>query len=100
MATRETWAKNTYRRAGTNGTAERRQYQQFNYELNENGRIVEYGDAPEDYLQDVIKGKATDFIRRSSSAGNRKPFLMWMPTYSPHQPATFAPRHADEFRDL
>ncbi len=78
-------------------SGERNQYQQFNYELNENGEIVEYGDAPEDYEQDVFRGKATDFIRRVAPEG--KPFFMWMPTYSPHQPATFAPRHQDAFPD-
>ena len=81
-------------------SGERNQYVQFNYELNENGQIVEYGDAPDDYLQDVIRGKATDFIRRETAAADRKPFFMWMPTYSPHQPATFAPRHADAFPDV
>jgi N-acetylglucosamine-6-sulfatase len=74
------------------------QYQQFNYELNENGQIVQYGAAAEDYLQDPIRGKATDFIRRA--ANGQEPFFMWMPTYSPHQPATFAPRHADAFPDV
>ncbi len=65
-------------------SGEKNQYQQFNYELNENGQIVLYGDAPEDYLQDVLKEKATDFIRRSAAANDNKPFFMWMPTYSPH----------------
>ncbi len=79
-------------------SGERNQYQQFDYDLNENGEIVAYGTDPDDYLQDVIRGKATDFIRRT--AEERTPFFMWMPTYSPHQPATFAPRHADEFPDV
>ncbi len=79
-------------------SGERNQYLQFDYELNENGTIVEYGDAPEDYLQDVITGKAVDFIHRA--VAEHSPFLMWMPTYSPHQPATFAPRHADEFEGV
>ncbi|MBI1747621.1 MAG: sulfatase [Acidobacteria bacterium] len=76
-------------------SGQRNQYQQFNYDMNENGKIVSYGSAPEDYLQDVIRGKATDFIRRTANEG--RPFMMWMTTYSPHQPATFAPRHADRF---
>lgn len=79
-------------------SGERNQYLQFNYELNENGTIVEYGDAPEDYLQDVITGKAVDFIERTTEAG--RPFMMWMPPYSPHQPATFAPRHAQDFEGV
>ena len=31
--------------------------------LNENGEVVHYGSSPQDYLQDVIRGKAVDFIR-------------------------------------
>lgn len=78
-------------------SGEQNQYQQFNYTANDNGTIVRYGNAPEDYEQDVFRGKAVDFIQRVSDSG--QPFLMWMTTYSPHQPATFAPRHADEFPD-
>lgn len=78
-------------------SGQRNQYQQFNYELNENGTIVKYGNAPEDYLQDVLRGKATDFIRRAATTKDAEPFFMWMPTYSPHGPATPAPRHADAF---
>lgn len=80
-------------------SGQRRQYEQFDYDLNENGAIVSYGTAPEDYEQDVFKRKAVDFIQRAAAdpAETRKPFLMWMTTYSPHQPATFAPRHADAF---
>ena len=48
-------------------------------------------------MQDVLKEKATDFIRRSATANDNKPFFMWMPTYSPHGPATPAPRHADTY---
>jgi arylsulfatase A-like enzyme len=79
-------------------SGEKNQYQQFNYELNENGEIVFHGNAPEDYEQDVFRDKAVDFIRRV--AKDKQPFFMWMPTYSPHQPATFAPRHADAFPDV
>ncbi len=76
------------------------QYNQFNYDLNENGNVVHYGTAPEDYLQDVLDTKAVDFIQRSSdSRPSKQPFFMWMTTLSPHMPATFAPRHADAFAD-
>jgi arylsulfatase A-like enzyme len=79
-------------------SGQRNQYRQFNYELNENGQIVQHGTSAEDHLQDVLQGKATDFIRRA--ANGRQPFFMWMPTYSPHQLATFAPRHANAFLDM
>jgi N-acetylglucosamine-6-sulfatase len=50
-------------------------YPQFNYALNENGEVVHYGSSPQDYLQDVIRGKAVDFIRRNAASADRSPFL-------------------------
>ena len=78
-------------------SGEKNQYNQFNYTANDNGQIKSFGNAPEDYEQDVFRNKAVDFIQRM--AQDTQPFLMWMPTYSPHQPATFAPRDADAFPD-
>jgi arylsulfatase A-like enzyme len=73
-------------------------YQGFNYFLNENGTIVDYGNAPEDYTTDVFAGKAVDFIRRSSQ-GDR-PFFVYVATYAPHRPSVPAPRHTDWFPDI
>lgn len=70
-------------------------YSEFNYTLNENGTLVSYGAAPEDYLGDVIAAKAGAFIRQASA--DRKPFFLYLPTYAPHGPATPAPRHQDLF---
>jgi arylsulfatase A-like enzyme len=69
----------------------------FDYTLNENGTIVHYGTAIDDYLQDVLNRKTADFIRRNAASENRKPFLVWLATSSPHLPATPAPRHANNF---
>jgi arylsulfatase A-like enzyme len=69
----------------------------FNYTLNENGRIVHYGTAVDDYLQDVMNRKTANFIRRNAASQNRKPFFVWLATSSPHSPATPAPRHANSF---
>lgn len=73
-------------------------YSNFNYKLNENGKIVSYGNRPEDYMTDVLAKKAADFIRRSNQAG--KPFFIYLATYAPHQPATPAPRHANAFPNV
>ncbi len=73
-------------------------YQGFNYFLNENGEIVDYGDAPEDYTTDVFAGKAVDFIQRSSQGD--QPFFVYLSTYAPHRPSVPAPRHADLFEDI
>lgn len=70
-------------------------YAEYNYSLNENGRLVSYGNQPQDYLVDVLDNKATDFIKSSAQSG--KPFFLYTAVYVPHQPATPAPRYADAF---
>ena len=37
----------------------------FNYAMNENGQVVRYGSAPEDYGTYVLTAKAVDFIERA-----------------------------------
>lgn len=73
-------------------------YTERNYTLNENGTLVKYGSDPQDYLTDVIAGKAADFIHRSADAG--QPFFLYLATYAPHKPATPAQRHANLFPGL
>ncbi|WP_218005005.1 sulfatase family protein [Actinomadura macra] len=67
-------------------------YPEYNYNLNENGRLVRYGQAPQDYLTDVLSGKANDFVQRAADA--RQPFFMEVATFAPHGPFVPAPRHA------
>jgi len=69
----------------------------FGYRLNENGRVVRYGNAATDYLTDVLSRKANAFIRQASDAGDGTPFFMYISPYAPHGPATPAPRHANRF---
>jgi N-acetylglucosamine-6-sulfatase len=66
----------------------------YDYVLNENGRIVAYGDRPEDYLNDVLAGKAVEVIRNASAAG--RPFFVYVLPYTPHSPSVAAPRHGHE----
>jgi N-acetylglucosamine-6-sulfatase len=72
-------------------------YFNVNYKLNENGKIVAYGGTPEDYLTDVIAGKAADHIRRFSAEG--RPFFLYVGTFAPHSPYNPAPRHKGMFKD-
>jgi arylsulfatase A-like enzyme len=72
-------------------------YGEFNYALNENGKLVAYGNKPEDYGTDVYARKTIDFIQRTSQEG--KPFFIYLAVYAPHSPATPAPRHADLLPD-
>ena len=73
-------------------------YAAYRYTLNENGETVKHGSAPEDYMTDVLAGKATDFVRRAAAGG--QPFFLFLATYAPHNPATPARRHAGLFPTL
>jgi N-acetylglucosamine-6-sulfatase len=74
----------------------------FNYSLNENGTVVSYGSAPEEYATDVLTNKAIDFINRAE-ADDTQPFFLQFTPIPPHAdsipngPATPAPRHAGMF---
>jgi arylsulfatase A-like enzyme len=72
-------------------------YTEFNYRMNENGKIVSYGTSADDYLTDVLARKATAFIHRAGE--KRSPFFLYLATYAPHQPAIPAPRHQTLYSD-
>jgi N-acetylglucosamine-6-sulfatase len=73
-------------------------YPEFGYRLNENGKLVGYGNAPGDYLTDVLASKGVDFINGSATAGD--PFMLEIATFAPHSPFTPAPRDAEDFPGL
>jgi N-acetylglucosamine-6-sulfatase len=73
-------------------------YPEYDYSLNENGKVVQYGHQPGDYLTDVLNRKGQNFIAQSAKAG--QPFMMELATFAPHGPATPAPRDANKFPDL
>ncbi|TDC51032.1 sulfatase [Actinomadura sp. KC345] len=73
-------------------------YAEYNYNLNENGRIVPYGQQPHAYLTDVLANKGIEFIKRASRSS--KPFFVEISTFAPHGPFIPAPRHAGLFGDL
>lgn len=70
----------------------------FDYMMNENGEVVEYGDAAAEYSTDVIRDRSLEFINQSIDGNS--PFFLLISVYAPHGPATPAPRHADLFADL
>jgi N-acetylglucosamine-6-sulfatase len=73
-------------------------YPEFNYRLNENGKLVAYGRQPADYLTDVLANKGATFINQASKA--EEPFLLEIATFAPHSPFTPAPRDANDFPNL
>jgi len=66
-------------------------YSEYDYDLNENGRIVAYGHEPRDYMTDVLARKAAAFVREE--AARSRPFFMYLAPYNPHKPYTPAPRY-------
>jgi arylsulfatase A-like enzyme len=75
-------------------------YPEFNYNLNENGRLVHYGGRSDatNYLTDVLATAATNFIDDAAAA--QRPFLLEVATFAPHAPYTPAPRNAYDFPGL
>jgi N-acetylglucosamine-6-sulfatase len=73
-------------------------YSEYNYTLNENGRLRHFGHRPADYLTDVLARKGVQFVNASSAAG--QPFFLELATFAPHDPYTPAPRYAHDFRGL
>jgi arylsulfatase A-like enzyme len=71
----------------------------FQYKLNDNGRIVQYGTQPEHYYTDVVAQRAVESIEESVDAN--RPFFLWASIHAPHGvppgPAVPAPRHAKAF---
>jgi len=73
-------------------------YPEYNYKINENGRVERKGHKPEDYLTDVISRRATEFINKS--AKSKKPFMLETATFAPHGPSTPAPQDRKKFPGL
>lgn len=69
----------------------------YDYELNEDGEIVPYGNDTEDYFTDVLTREATDFVWRATS--DSRPFFLYLAPAAPHEPAIPAERHQGAFAD-
>jgi N-acetylglucosamine-6-sulfatase len=67
----------------------------YNYTLNENGEIVNHKDSPEDYLTNVIKEKALEFITNQTVG---KPFFAMLSVPSAHAPFTPENKYFDTLK--
>jgi N-acetylglucosamine-6-sulfatase len=82
----------------------------YDYTLNENGTLVDYGRSSANFKQDVLTRKAVNFVNRRAPMG--KPFFLWLTYTAPHSggpdpnpnppqncgnTAKPAPRHAHAF---
>jgi N-acetylglucosamine-6-sulfatase len=70
----------------------------YNYRLNESGRLVDYGKAPDDYSTDLYAERANAFIRQAVADG--APFFLMLSVHAPHVPSTPAPRHTSLLQTL
>jgi N-acetylglucosamine-6-sulfatase len=73
-------------------------YNEFNYGLNDDGEMQQYGSQPKDYLTDVLAHKGVDFINSSAATG--QPFFLELAAFAPHFPYTPAPRDSNDFPGL
>ena len=67
----------------------------YNYALDDNGTVVQYGYAPTDYSTRVLTDKAVDFIN-----GARSPFFLYFAPVAPHLPAIPAKRDRSKLQNL
>ena len=75
------------------GGADNNLYTGYDYALNENGTLVDYGHDESDYATDVIAAKAVDFVARAD-ANDDQPFFMYVAPTAPHLPLKAPPRYA------
>ena len=54
----------------------------YNYAINANGHLEQYGNKPSDYSTNVLANKAVRFIK-----GTRRPFFLYFAPVAPHLPA-------------
>ena len=54
----------------------------YNYAINENGNILDFGDEPHDYSTHVLKDRAVRFILKQSES--KRPFFLFIAPKAPH----------------
>lgn len=67
----------------------------FDYYVNDDGELVRFRKAAEDYSTDVLAREAVDFVHDADS-----PLFLYFSTTAPHRPATPPPRYANRFDTL
>ncbi len=70
----------------------------YNYKINDDGRIINYGSTSADYETDVIADHAKTFIGTTAKAG--EPFFAYVAPRAPHSPATPATRDKHAYDGL
>jgi arylsulfatase A-like enzyme len=73
-------------------------YPEYDYPMNQNGKVVQFGHSSRDYLTSVLTRRGVSFINRA--AGERQPFFLELATFAPHAPYVPAPRDIRAFPDV
>ena len=63
------------------------------YKLNNNGEVIQYGYAEEDYSTVVLQNKAVNFIKQSVN----DPYFLMLSYFGPHGPQNFLEKHKKTF---
>lgn len=71
-------------------TSKNQSYKGYDYTLNRNGELQNYGHAPADFLDDVLTQAAVEHL-----TAVKTPFFLEFSSYQPHTPAPVAVRHLD-----
>ena len=71
-------------------TSRNQAYQGFDYTLNENGTLKNYGHKQSDFLNSVLLKNATGYLKAVKT-----PFFMEFASYNPHTPAPFEAKYAN-----
>ena len=73
----------------------------YDYSINENGKMIHFGDAPGDYSTDILKERAVGFIKDQSA--DPHPFFLYVAPKSVHAEgsrAIPAPQYKDALKDV
>ena len=72
----------------------------FDFDVNQDGEVVHYGTAPEDYKTRVIGHLAVDAIGHAARANPPRPLFLYVGFNAPHAPSTPAPRDAGTLEEV
>jgi len=80
-------------------------YREFDYLMNEDHRVVGYGDQASSYLTGVLSRLASSYIGQTAPLARptgdpQRPFALEVATFAPHDPYVYAPRDGRRFRHI
>jgi arylsulfatase A-like enzyme len=74
-------------------------YRVYNYSINDNGTVVDYGSAPTDYQTDVLRQRAKAFVLdHAAGAHAAKPFYLTLTPIAPHIEVIPSDAPMDDYR--